>query len=306
MNKKKYFYLITGIILILLFVFPFFTRKKVKFPSTFSNKIALINIQGEIVEPTETLRLLNIYSDLNIIKAIIIRINSPGGGVSASQEIYRQIKKVREKGKKVVVSMGDLGASGAYYIASAADKIYANSGTITGSIGVLINYLNAKKLLDKIGVEFVTIKSGKYKDTGAFSRESTEKEKELLNKLITDVLNQFVDDIIDGRGDKIAEAANIKAKDPNKKKQLVKEYMLSKIADGRIFTGKEAKALGLIDEIGNIDDAIEDTAKMIGLKGRPLVITERKKTSFLSWLNSKMDNLKVVEKENFAIKFLLK
>ncbi len=306
MVKNKYFYLLLSVVLIFLLLTPFFNKKKVKIPTTFSNKIALINIQGEIIDSTETLRLLNIYNDMNIVKAIIIRINSPGGGVSSSQEIYRQIKKIREQGKKVVVSMGDVGASGAYYIASAADKIYANSGTLTGSIGVLINYLNAKKLLDKIGVEFVTIKSGQYKDTGAFSRASTEKEKELLNKLITDVLNQFVDDIIEVRGDRLADATGIKIKDVNKKKKFVKEYMLTKIADGRIFTGKEAKSLGLVDEIGNIDDAIEGTARMIGLKGRPLVITERKKVSFFTWLNSKMDNLKITEKENFTIKFLLK
>ncbi len=305
MDNKKNFYLIIGLILLLLITIPFLTRKKVKIHA-FSNKIALIKIYGEIEDPTETLRLLNTYNDMSVVKAIIIRINSPGGGVSASQEIYKQIKKIRAKGKKVIVSMGDLGASGAYYIASAADKIYANPGTITGSIGVLINYLNAKKLLDKIGVEFVTVKSGKFKDTGTFSRESTEKEKELLNKLITDVLNQFVDDIIDERCDKLAEAAGIKTKDKNKKVQQVKEYMLAKIADGRILTGKEAKSLGLIDEIGNIDDAIEDAANMIGIKGRPLVITEKKRTSFFSWVNSRLDNLKVVEKDRFAIKFLLK
>lgn len=305
MNNKNVIYILI-IIFILIFLITPFLKKKNKIISSLSNKIALIKVTGEIVESTETLRLLNTYNDMDNVKAIVLRINSPGGGVSSSQEIYEQIKKVRKNGKKVVVSMGDVAASGAYYIASAADKIYANSGTITGSIGVLINYMNAKKLLDKIGVEFITVKSGKYKDTGTFARESTEKEKELLNKLIGDVLNQFIDDIVETRFEKLAAAAGIKTKDEKEKKKQVREYVLNKIADGRIFTGKEAKSLGLVDEIGNIDAAIEDAARMIGLKGRPMVISERKKVGFFSWLDSKFNNFKISEKEGFIIKFLLK
>ena len=306
MDNKKITYILITILVLIFLALPFLKKKNKIIISSLSNKVALINITGEIIEPTETLRLLNIYNDMDNVKAIVLRINSPGGGVSSSQEIYEQIKKIRENGKRVVVSMGDVAASGAYYIASAADKIYANSGTITGSIGVIINYMNAKKLLDKIGVEFVTVKSGQYKDTGTFARESTEKEKELLNKLIKDVLNQVVDDVIETRYEKIALAAGIKIKDEKEKKKKVKEYVLTNIADGRIFTGKEAKSLGLVDEIGNIDDAIEGAAKMIGLKGRPMVISERKRTGFFSWLDSKFSNFKINEKEGFIIKFLLK
>jgi len=205
--------------------------------------------------------------------------------------------------------MSDIAASGAYYIAAAADKIYANPGTITGSIGVIISYVNAEKLLGKVGLEFVTVKSGQFKDVGSFARPTTPEDKKLLQAMIQDVVGQFTDDVVKGRLDKLAVAAGIKAKSEIIKKELVREYVAVKIADGRIITGKEALALGLVDELGSIDDAIEGTAKMIGLKGRPWVLTAKKKQGLSGWINSKVEDLgfKALKNEvGFSVKFLLR
>jgi len=292
MNKKT----IIFIIIFILFIFLLLNLNKSKSKKDFSGigigkkQIALINIEGELTNNLHIMELLNLYSNMKSVKAIILRINSPGGSVGSSQEIYRQIKKVKEKGKVVVASISDVGASGAYYIAMAADRIYSNPGTITGSIGVVINYINAEKLLGKIGVDFITVKSGKYKDAGSFSRQASEDEKRLFQKLINDVLDQFVNDILNSRLEQIAEAASIKEKNENKKKELVKKHILLNIADGRIITGQEAKKLGLVDELGNIDDAIEATAAMVGISGRPFVLSEKKKTGLGTWLNSKFEN----------------
>jgi len=304
--KKKALYIFLILLLIIILINIIFKKNK-KDLSTLNigkKQIALINIEGEISDNLHIMELLNLYSNMKSVKAIILRINSPGGGVGASQEIYRQIKKVKEKGKVVVASIADVGASGAYYIAMAADKIYANPGTITGSIGVIINFLNAEKLLGKIGIDFVTVKSGKYKDAGSFSRQASEEEKKLFQKLIDDVLNQFVDDVVQSRTEQLAKVINLKEKDEIKRKQIIKKYVLEKIADGRIITGFEAKKLGLIDEIGNIDDAIEGTAAMVGISGRPLVISEKKKTGFGAWLDSKFENFTLKNDYNI-LKYLM-
>ncbi|MBP7792190.1 MAG: signal peptide peptidase SppA [Candidatus Goldbacteria bacterium] len=306
MNKKK----VTIVLVILLCLFAIIKLFPSKSSKNFSDfgvgkkQIALINIEGELTNNLHIMELLNLYSNMKSVKAIILRINSPGGSVGASQEIYRQIKKVKEKGKLIVSSISDVGASGAYYVAMASDKIYSNPGTITGSIGVIINYMNAEKLLGKIGVDFVTVKSGKYKDAGSFSRQTSEDEKLLFQKLINDVLDQFVNDMVESRMDKLAEAASIKEKDENKRKEMVKKYVLNNIADGRIITGLEAKKLGLIDEIGNIDDAIEATAATLGISGRPLVLSEKKKTGLNTWLNSKLENFTLKNDYNI-LKYLM-
>lgn len=306
MNKKNIIY----ILIILFIIFIFFKLSSLKNKKDISGinlgkkQIALINIEGEISNNLHIMELLNLYSNMKSVKAIILRINSPGGSVGSSQEIYRQIKKVKEKGKIVVSSISDVGASGAYYIAMAADKIYVNPGTITGSIGVIINYINAEKLLGKIGVDFVTVKSGKYKDAGSFSRQASEEEKRLFQKLIDDVLEQFINDIAESRFKQIISVAQIKEKDEKKAIELVKKYIKNNIADGRIITGLEAKKLGLVDEIGNIDDAIEATASMLGITGRPLVLSEKKRTGFASWFDSKFENFSLKNDYNI-LKYLM-
>jgi len=309
MRKRVIFAIAAGVFIILLIAGSIVTKSNpADEESVFDagrKRIALINIDGEIAATTPILEQLNTYGNMKSVKAVVLRVNSPGGGVGASQEIYRGVKKLKEKGKAIIVSMSDMGASGAYYISIAADKIYANPGTITGSIGVIVNYMNAEKLLGKIGVDFTTVKSGKYKDTGSFSRPVTPEDKELLKGLIEDVLNQFVDDIIENRLDKLAKSYNIKEKNEAKRKQLVKEYMLKNVADGRILTGRQALKLGLIDDVGNIDDAIEGAAAMVGIPGRPFVISAKKREGLGTWLNSKLEGLNFKE-DTGIIKYLLK
>lgn len=254
-------------------------------------KIALIDIYGEIEDTTYILKQLHNFNNMHNVKAIVLRINSGGGAMAASQEVYSLVRKISLNGKPVVVSMGDVAASGAYYIASAADRVVANSGTLTGSIGVIMMYMTGRKLLDKIGVDYVTLKTGKYKDIGSFSRSATQEEKDMMLATLKDALSQFVDDIVEVRFEPIAKGAGIRAKDDKTKKRLVKAYMMSNIADGRLFTGNQAYRLGLVDYIGTIDDAIEIAAGMVGIEGRPNVITERYKPSFYGLFQSALSDL---------------
>jgi len=189
---------------------------------------------------------------ITTIKAVVLRINSPGGSIGAVQEIYEEVNRLREKGKKVVVSMGDVGASGAYYISCAADKIVANPGTITGSIGVVMSLGNMEELFRKVGIKVEVIKRGKHKDIGSPTREMTLEEKKLLQRLIDDAYDQFLQAVIEGRNLDKSEA--------------------EKIAQGQVFTGRQAKDLGLIDEIGNFQDAVRLAGKLAGIPGEPKVI----------------------------------
>jgi len=191
-------------------------------------------------------------SKIETIKAVVLRINSPGGSIGAVQEIYEEVNRLKDKGKKVVVSMGDVGASGAYYIACAADKIVANPGTITGSIGVLMSLGNMEELFRKIGIKVEVIKRGKHKDIGSLSREMTAEEKKLLQGVIDDAYDQFLQVVIEGRNFKKSKA--------------------EKLAQGQVFTGRQAKNLGLIDEIGNFQDAVRLAGKLAGIPGEPKVI----------------------------------
>jgi len=310
MRKRVIIGIAVGIVLILLIAAGMSKKSHSMDQETFldagNKKVALINITGDIVDSGHVLELLNTFGNMKNVKAIVLRINSPGGAVGASQEIFREIKKIKEKGKAIIVSMGDAAASGAYYISSAADKIYANPGTITASIGVIMDFVNAEKLLGKVGLDFVTVKSGKYKDTGSFSRATTPEEKAMLKSLIDDVLNQFVDDVIDCRLDKLAAAYKIKEKDETKRKKLIKAYMLEFVADGRVVTGREAIKLGLVDELGNIDDAIEGAAAMVGIPGRPMVISEKPRRGISSWIDSKLAGLNFKEDSGVILKYILK
>ncbi len=188
------------------------------------------------------------------IKAVVLRINSPGGSVGSVQEIYSEIKKLSQAGKIVVASLGDVGASGGYYLACAADKIVANPGTLTGSIGVILELPNLNELFKKIGVKIVTVKSGKYKDIGSYTRELTPEEKEILQSLINDAYEQFVNSIVEGR-------------------KIERERVLE-FADGRIFTGTQGLKMGLVDRLGALEEAIKLAADLAGIKGKPKIVTE--------------------------------
>jgi protease-4 len=228
------------------------------------DRVALVKIEGVLLLSENVVEELNNYAEDSSIKAIVIRIDSPGGGVVPSQEIYNAVKNARKEGKKVIVSMGSIAASGGYYIAAAADRIVANPGTLTGSIGVKMEFANLEKLLDKIGVKGMVVKSGEFKDIGSPYREISDQEKQLLQAVIDDVHSQFIKAVAEGR--------------------RLPEPEVRAIADGRIFTGQQALALKLVDELGDLGDSIKTAGGMAGIKGKPTLVEKRKKTPFFDYL----------------------
>jgi protease-4 len=234
-------------------------------PVVASDKVAVIKVEGVIMDSEDIVRQLKKYSENESVKAIVIRINSPGGAVAPSQEIYTEIGKLRRKtGQKVVVSMGSVAASGGYYIAVASDRIMANPGTLTGSIGVIMEFATFQDLMAKIGIKGEVVKSGERKDIGNAMRAMTDDERAYLQGVINDVYDQFVDAVAKGRG-------------------MKKEDVLP-LADGGIFTGRQAKENGLVDELGDYEDAIALAAKLGNIEGEPKVITEDKKYTLLDIL----------------------
>jgi protease-4 len=222
--------------------------------------VGLVEVKGLIIDSQETVRQLNELRKNERVKAIVLRIDSPGGVVGPSQEIYAEVKKLSAV-KKVVVSMGSLAASGGYYIAAPAVRIIANPGTITGSIGVLMKFSNVEGLMGKIGMKAFTLKTGKYKDVGSPVRPMSDQDKVMLQGVIDSAHGQFVKAVAEGR------------------KLPVEE--VRQIADGRIFTGEQALALKLIDRLGTLQDAVEEAAKLAGIKGEPQVIRPARKKKLL-------------------------
>lgn len=261
----KIFFLITLIIVIGSIAIGVWMLT-VEIPIVPSGKIALIRIEGSIsssksqifggASSEEIIRLLKQAREDPSIKAVVIRINSPGGSAAASQEIYGEIIRLKKSGKPVVASIGDIATSGGYYVASAANKIVAEPGAITGSIGAIMVVPQLTEFLKKLGIEFTIIKSGEFKDITSPYREITPEEKQLLQKMLIDVHEQFIKDVSEGRGIEISS--------------------IREIADGRIFTGKQAKELRLIDEFGNLNDAIDLAAKLAGIEKPEIVEFERK------------------------------
>lgn len=210
------------------------------------HKIGVIPIEGPIMDSQPIVSQLVSYKKNSRIKAIILRINSPGGGVGPSQEIYREVRKTI-KTKKVIASMGAVAASGGYYIASAADKIVASPGTITGSIGVIMEFIQLEELLKKIGISLEVLKSGEFKDIGSPHRKLSERDKEMIEGLLSDVQGQFVNAVAEGRNLSVEK--------------------VEKIADGRVFSGARAKELGLVDKLGNFQDAVDLAKEVTGIEG---------------------------------------
>ncbi len=236
-------------------------------PFSFSyNQVAVINLEGVILDSQDFVDQLKEFGQAAGVRAVVLRVNSPGGGVAASQEIYEAIRKFRsETHKKVVVSMAAVGASGAYYAACGADKIYANPGTITGSIGVIAEWYNYGDLLKWAKLQNIVFKSGEFKDSGSPTRPLTEPEKAFFQNLIGTMYGQFIRDVAAGR--------------------KMKEDDVRKLADGRVYTGQEAKSNGLVDELGTLQDAVSAAAKMAGIVGEPRVVTPlKKKISILDLL----------------------
>jgi protease-4 len=244
------FFLITAAAVLI----GYFYYDSVRLEDPFGEKIAVVEVSGIIEDSRDIVDQIKKYREDKEIKAVLVRIESPGGAVAPSQEIYREIRKTVPE-KTVVSTMGTLAASGGYYIACAAHKVVANPGTVTGSIGVIMMFPNMEDLLGKIGLKEVVIKSGKYKDIGSPSRTMTEEEIGLLQETIDDVYRQFVQAIADGRGMEFDE--------------------VQKIADGRIFSGRQAKDLGLVDELGGFEDALDLAVSLAGIKGKPKIVQEK-------------------------------
>lgn len=241
-----------------------FISSKVGEPAQKGEKIGVIEIVGVIVESKKIIADLKKFREDDKIKAIVVRVDSPGGGVGPSQEIFRAINRAKKE-KKVITSMGALAASGGYYAAAATDGIMANPGTITGSIGVIMGYTDLQGIFKKIGLSSVVIKSGAYKDTGSPLREMKDFEREYLQEFVGKIHRQFVADVAAGR------SLDIDA--------------VSRLADGRIYTGTESIELGLVDRLGNLEDAVDWAAELAGVKGPvSIVYPPKPKQAFIEYL----------------------
>src|SRR3981081_2945646 len=219
----------------------------------FGDRIGVVDLDGVILSPQPVVGQLKKFGDDSSIKAIILHVNSPGGGVAASEEIYREVKRIRdEKKKRIVVSIETVGASGAYYVAAASDKIYADHGSIVGSIGVIAQWVNYGDLLKWAKLKDIVLKTGEFKDTGNPSRDLTPAEHAYMQSAVLIMVRQFVQAVADGRSMKFGD---VKA-----------------IADGKVWSGEHAKSMKLIDEIGDFEAAVADTAKSVGIKGEPSLV----------------------------------
>jgi len=228
------------------------------YKGVFSTKgrIGIVTVKGVITDSRSVVELLKKYEEDSAIRAIVVRIDSPGGAVAPSQEIYDAIILLKKR-KKIVASMGSVAASAGYYIACGADRIVANPGTVTGSIGALMHFSNLEDLLKKIGMKSSVVKSGKYKDIGSPAREMTQEERGIIQGVIDDIYQQFV------------ETVSVNRKIPREK--------LEAIADGRIMTGRQALQLGLVDELGNLQRAVDVAANLSGIVGKPELVYPKEK-----------------------------
>jgi len=219
----------------------------------FGDKIGVIDLEGVILDSSVIVPQIKKFGDDDSIKAIILRVNSPGGGVAASEEIYRAVKRIRDdKKKRIVAAISTVGASGAYYVSSATNKIYADNGSVVGSIGVIAEWVNYGDLMRWAKLKPEVLKVGALKDTGDPSREMTPEERAYMQSLIDNMYGQFVQAVADGRHAKTDD--------------------IKKIADGRVWTGQEALSIHLIDQIGDFQNAVDDTAKSVGIKGEPVLV----------------------------------
>ncbi len=242
------------------------------------SKVAVVNLTGTILSSRQIVSELQTVAENSSVKAIVLRVDSPGGGVAASQEIYEEVKSISDTVKPIVVSMGSLAASGGYYVSCGATRIVADPGTITGSIGVIAMFPNYAKLMTKLGLQMDVIKSGKYKDSGSPFRQMTEQDKKYFQGVVDNSFDQFL---------------NVVAED--RKLPIDK---LKKFADGRVFTGAQALKLGLIDTLGSFQDAIKIAANLGGIKGKPVVVEpSERKTLFDLVFGDFISKLHIFEKD---------
>ncbi len=221
--------------------------------SAFGSRIGVIELDGVIFSPKQIVPQLKKFADDDSIKAIIIHVNSPGGGVAASEEISREVKRIRdEKKKRIVASIETVGASGAYYVASATNKIYADKGSIVGSIGVIAEWVNYGELLRWAKLNAITMKAGEFKDTGSPTREMTPAEREYMQALIDNMHAQFIQAVADGRHAKVDD--------------------IRAIANGKVWTGEQALSMKMVDQIADFEGAVKDTARAVNISGEPTLV----------------------------------
>jgi protease-4 len=264
-NSTKWFLVIAGILLLFGFgmliivslVFVGLSDQEADVTTGTGQKIAVVELKGEITSSEEIVRQFRKYRENRSIKGILFRVDSPGGGVVASQEIYEEVKKTRDGGKPVVVSMGSLAASGGYYVSCGASRIVANPGTLTGSIGVISQFMNFDTLMHKVGVGVNTIKSGKFKDAGNPFRAMSGDDAAYFQRLMDDVHQQFIGVVEEER-------------------KLPHDSVVT-YADGRVFTGEQAYAMKLVDSLGTYEDAVGITARLAGISDDPAVVKERRR-----------------------------
>jgi protease-4 len=237
--------------------------------AVFGGRVAIVELEGTIVDVDDLLRELKAHRDNPQVKAVVIRINSPGGVVGPTQELHAAVMRLRESRKPVVASLGAVAASGGYYVAVAADKIYANPGTLTGSIGVIFQLPNLDGLMKKVGVDYVVVKAGRYKDVGNIARPMTPDERRILQTLLDDVHAQFISAVATGR-------------------KLDPAQVLG-FADGRIVSGAQAKDLKMVDALGGLEEALDGAAMLAGLPRPPKVIGPRRKLSVMDLLRNQLD-----------------
>ncbi len=262
MTKNKGIFISLGVLAALIFIGLFaaalimaaYDREGLDL--SYGKAVGLVEISGPIISSDEAVRVIRKYRDNGSIKGLVIRVDSPGGGVSASQEIYQAILSARER-KPVVCSMGETAASGGYYVACACDSIVANPGTLTGSIGVILSYAVMEELFKKIGIGYEVVKAGEVKDIGSPFRQMTAKERAMLQATIDDIHLQFMEAVAEGR-----------------EMPLDSVRM---IADGRLLSGRQAWEVGLVDRLGTLDDAVAMAGLMAGIGDSPRVIRERKR-----------------------------
>jgi protease-4 len=238
------------IFLVTIVVIESLLGQHLSFPS-YGARVGLVRVEGGIYDARSFMEDAEQLVGDPGIRSLVLRIESPGGGVAASQEIFEYIREVQDAGMPLVVSMGSIAASGGYYIGCSADTIVANPGTLTGSIGVIMSFTNLEELFGKIGMDFEVIKSGAYKDVGSWSRQMTDEERALLQETIDDIHEQFVEAVAEGRGMELDE--------------------VRALADGRVFSGRQALEAGLVDRLGTLDDAVAVAARMGGIEGEPRI-----------------------------------
>jgi len=237
--------------------------------SLFGPKVAIVELEGVIIDVDDLVRELKAHRENPSVRAVVLRINSPGGVVGPTQELYDAVRRLRDAGKPVVASLGAVAASGGYYVAVGCDEIYANRGTLTGSIGVIMQLANFEQLMKKVGVDYVVVKAGQFKDIGSPSRPMTPDERRVMQGLLDDVHGQFIDAVAAGR-------------------KLPREDVV-RFADGRVFSGTQAKELHMIDVLGDLEDAVNAAAKRVNIPLPPAVIQPKRRFSIVDLLRSQFE-----------------